>query len=164
MPYPRHITSIRVDKLPAMMDEIYLFGCFHDNAEVLAATVLRDPRTQVPLDFGFVQFTSHTDAEFVLESYNGQRMPNSNHARYCLSWDTDGFGTKWRWDPVYQKCSFFGYDKYAKKIDAKTVIQSIIKSTKKRSLPPPRCMYYSCISSSSLNVVNLANSWIWKAI
>ncbi|KAL6176263.1 hypothetical protein ACLB2K_052898 [Fragaria x ananassa] len=82
----RSIRSIRVDGLPLRMDETYLFHCFHDNAKVLAATILRHWRSGVPLDFGFAEFASQSDAEFVLESYHSERMPNSDHERrFCLS-------------------------------------------------------------------------------
>ncbi|XP_004307983.1 PREDICTED: uncharacterized protein LOC101312290 [Fragaria vesca subsp. vesca] len=125
MSYPQEndLRSIRVDGLPPKMDEIYLFSCFHDNAEVLAATVLRNRRSGVPLDYGFVEFASHSDAEFVLDFYNGERMPNFIHERFCLSWDTDGSGTFWRLDSTYRDCSFFGYDEKDNIKDAKSVIE-----------------------------------------
>ncbi|KAL6126920.1 hypothetical protein ACLB2K_074965 [Fragaria x ananassa] len=117
----REIRSIRVDGLPLRMDETYFFHCFHDNAK--AATVLRHWRTGVPLDYGFVEFASQSDAEFVLESYHGDRMPNSYHERrFCLSWDTDHSGTCWRWNSTYTDCSYFGYDELGNKVNAKTLI------------------------------------------
>ncbi|KAL6132155.1 hypothetical protein ACLB2K_070526 [Fragaria x ananassa] len=125
-PEENEIRSIRVDGLPPTNDAIYLFSCFHDNAKVLAATVLRNWLTQVPLDYGFVEFASRRDAEFVLESYNGERMSNLSHERrFCLSWDTDGSGTTWRWDYFYQGCSFFGYNDMGKDLDAYTVIKEL---------------------------------------
>nr|XP_011470677.1 PREDICTED: uncharacterized protein LOC105353323 [Fragaria vesca subsp. vesca] len=141
-PYPQEneFRSIRVDALPPMSDAIYLFSCFHDNAKVLAATVLRNWRTGLPLGYGFVEFASHSDAEFVLESYNGERMPNFNHERFCLSWDTDGSGARWRWDYTYERCSFFGYNKIGNEMDAKTMIENYMDSvpsvvTTKRAYP-----------------------------
>ncbi|KAM5550948.1 hypothetical protein ABKV19_027347 [Rosa sericea] len=117
------IRSLRVDGLGPRMGEMYLYNCFSDCAEVLAATVLRKVQTGWQEDHGFVEFASHSVAEFVLSSYNGELMPNYNNRRFCLSWDTDGYGTRWRWDPVYQQWSFFGYDEHSDMLDAKTVIE-----------------------------------------
>nr|XP_011470270.1 PREDICTED: uncharacterized protein LOC101296249 [Fragaria vesca subsp. vesca] len=134
------IRSIRVDGLAPMMDETYLFNCFCDNAKVVAATVLHNRRTGLPLDYGFVEFASHGDAEFVLDSYHGERMPNFNYERFCLSWDTDGSGTRWRWDYTYESCSFFGYYEDGNEMDAKALITHYMDSipsvvTTKRAYP-----------------------------
>ncbi|KAL6123117.1 hypothetical protein ACLB2K_075640 [Fragaria x ananassa] len=141
------IRSIGVDGLAPTMDEIYLFHCFCDNAKVVAATVLCNRRTGLPLDYGFVEFASHGDAEFVLDSYDGERMPNSYYEIFCLSWDTDDCGTLWRLDSTYRGCSFFGYDVDGEMMDANAVIQLYDKDsqnplvTKKR--PHLQCMHFT---------------------
>ncbi|XP_040368900.1 uncharacterized protein LOC121051064 [Rosa chinensis] len=122
-PAADEIRSLRVDGLIPRMGEMYLYNCFSDCAEVLAATVLRKVQTGWQENHGFVEFASHSVAEFVLSSYNGELMPNHNNRRFYLSWDTDGYGTRWRWDPVYQQWSFFGYAEHGGMLDAKTVIE-----------------------------------------
>ncbi|XP_050385899.1 uncharacterized protein LOC126802330 [Argentina anserina] len=137
MPFPPdddEIRSIRIQGLAPLMSAKYLFQCFYDNAEVLAATVLRvnnlmgdwDSDTVRYMEVeqcGFVEFASHGIAQSVLTSYNGELMPNYDDIRYCLSWDTQGFGTRWRFDRAYQDRSFFGYNWSAHEYDAKAVIK-----------------------------------------
>ncbi|PRQ60415.1 putative nucleotide-binding alpha-beta plait domain, galactose oxidase, beta-propeller [Rosa chinensis] len=105
------IRSLRVEGLLPEMDAKYLYGCFSDHGQVVAATVLHNVRT------GFVEFTSRSWAEMILKSYNGHGMPNFNQ-RYRLKWDMDSASMMWRWDYAYERCSYFGFNDAGEELNA----------------------------------------------
>ena len=59
------------------------------NLQVQAVKLIRDKITGQLQGYGFVEFASHAAAERVLQTYNGQAMPNVEMA-YRLNWASAG--------------------------------------------------------------------------
>uniref|UniRef100_A0ACD5UNE3 Uncharacterized protein n=1 Tax=Avena sativa TaxID=4498 RepID=A0ACD5UNE3_AVESA len=79
--------SLRIGGLLDWMDEDYLQSCFYSSSELLSVVIKRDKETGQSEGFGFLNFTNHEIAELVLQSYHGQKMPNTD-IDFTLRWVT----------------------------------------------------------------------------
>ncbi|KAL3538892.1 hypothetical protein ACH5RR_002258 [Cinchona calisaya] len=77
--------TIWIGDLQQWMDENYLQSCFAQASEVISVMVIRNKQTGESERYGFVEFSSHAEADKVLQSYNGSSMPNSEQV-FRLSW------------------------------------------------------------------------------
>jgi RNA recognition motif-containing protein len=71
------------------MDENYIYGCFASTGEVQSVKLIRDKNSGQLQGYGFVEFTSRAAAERVLQTYNGQMMPNVE-LTFRLNWASAG--------------------------------------------------------------------------
>lgn len=77
--------------LPPYVDEAYLHRLFLPTGELLNARVMRDRQTGLSQGFAFLVFTSQAAAQNVLNQYDGQQIPNTNHV-LRLNWAAFGLG------------------------------------------------------------------------
>lgn len=75
------------------MDESYVNSCFVQSGEVRSVKLIRNKITQQLEGYGFIEFSSRAIAEQVLQSYNGQAMPNTEQT-FRLNWATLGSGER----------------------------------------------------------------------
>lgn len=75
------------------MDENYIFGCFAQTGEVLTVKIIRNKQTQQSECYGFIEFASRATAQQVLQTYNGQVMPNSEQV-FRMNWASLGSGER----------------------------------------------------------------------
>lgn len=85
--------SIWVGDLHYWMDENYLHSCFCHAGELISIKVIRNKQTGQSEGYGFVEFYSHAIAEKVLQTLNGQQMPNSEHP-FRLNWASFSMGDR----------------------------------------------------------------------
>jgi RNA recognition motif-containing protein len=71
------------------MDENYIYSCFAATGEVQSVKLIRDKQSGLIQGYGFVEFSSRAAAERVLQTYNGQMMPNVE-LTYRLNWASAG--------------------------------------------------------------------------
>ncbi|KAI4340540.1 hypothetical protein MLD38_025366 [Melastoma candidum] len=55
------------------VDESYLYSCFSQTGELVSVKIMSGQ----PEGYGFVEFTSHSAAKRVLQTYNGTQMPGT---------------------------------------------------------------------------------------
>ncbi|KAM0847335.1 hypothetical protein ACQ4PT_055076 [Festuca glaucescens] len=77
--------SLWIGGLLNWMDEEYLYSCFTRSSELVSLVVKRNKETRQPKGFGYLNFADHATADQILQSYNGQRMPNTDRD-FRLSW------------------------------------------------------------------------------
>lgn len=88
------VRTLWVGDLQYWMDEGYLCSCFAVTGEqILSAKVIRNKQTLCSEGYGFVEFSSHTAAERVLQTYSGTLMPQTEQA-FRLNWASFGVGEK----------------------------------------------------------------------
>ncbi|KAG1347346.1 Polyadenylate-binding protein RBP45B [Cocos nucifera] len=95
-PQPASADEIRtlwIGDLQYWMDENYLFGCFVSTGEVLSVKIIRNKQTGQSEGYGFIDFATRATAERVLQTYNGQMMPNIEQT-FRLNWATCGSGER----------------------------------------------------------------------
>uniref|UniRef100_A0ACD5UA37 Uncharacterized protein n=1 Tax=Avena sativa TaxID=4498 RepID=A0ACD5UA37_AVESA len=80
-------SSLRIGGLLDWMDEDYLQSCFYSSPELVSVVIKRDKETGQSEGSGFLNFTNHEIAELVLQSYHGQKMPNTDKD-FTLRWVT----------------------------------------------------------------------------
>ncbi|PNT77230.1 hypothetical protein BRADI_1g59700v3 [Brachypodium distachyon] len=80
--------SLRIGGLLDWMNEEYLRSCFTRSPELLSAVVKRNKETGKSECFGYLNFADHATADQILQSYNGQKMPNADRD-FRLSWVTN---------------------------------------------------------------------------
>lgn len=61
--------------------------------QVVAVKVIRNKQSGQSEGYGFIEFVNRTAADHVLQTYNGQMMPNSEQA-FRLNWATCGAGER----------------------------------------------------------------------
>jgi len=83
------VRTLWIGDLQYWMDENYIYGCFAATGEVHAVKLIRDKLTGQLQGYGFVEFVSHAAAERVLQTFNGQMMPNVE-MQYRLNWASAG--------------------------------------------------------------------------
>ncbi|KAG6487789.1 hypothetical protein ZIOFF_056396 [Zingiber officinale] len=96
VPQPASADEIRtlwMGDLQYWMDENYLYGCFAHTGEVVSVKVIRNKQTGQSEGYGFIEFITHAAAERVLQTYNGQMMPNIEQT-FRLNWATCGAGER----------------------------------------------------------------------
>ncbi|KAK8968591.1 Polyadenylate-binding protein RBP45 [Platanthera guangdongensis] len=87
------IRTLWIGDLQYWMDENYIFGCFAQTGEVLTVKIIRNKQTQQSECYGFIEFASRLTAQQVLQTYNGQVMPNSEQV-FRMNWASLGSGEK----------------------------------------------------------------------
>ncbi|XP_024544425.1 polyadenylate-binding protein RBP45 [Selaginella moellendorffii] len=87
------LKTLWVGDLQYWMDEGYLYSCFAHTSEVQVAKVIRNKQTGYSEGYGFVEFTNHSTAEKVLQSFNGTQMPSTDIA-FRLNWACFGIGER----------------------------------------------------------------------
>uniref|UniRef100_A0A1D1Z3B4 Polyadenylate-binding protein RBP45 n=1 Tax=Anthurium amnicola TaxID=1678845 RepID=A0A1D1Z3B4_9ARAE len=87
------IRSLWIGDLQYWMDETYLHSCFSSSGEVISLKVIRNKQTGQSEGYGFIEFMGHAAAERVLQTFNGQLMPNAEQT-FRLNWASYGAGEK----------------------------------------------------------------------
>ncbi|XP_026392580.1 polyadenylate-binding protein RBP45-like isoform X2 [Papaver somniferum] len=87
------VRTLWIGDLQQWMEETYIHGCFAHTGEVLNVKVIRNKATGQSESYGFIEFNSHAAAERVLQTYNGQLMPNVEQ-NFRLNWASFGSGDK----------------------------------------------------------------------
>ncbi|KAJ8543799.1 hypothetical protein K7X08_025417 [Anisodus acutangulus] len=87
------VRTLWIGDLPYWADESYLHSWFATTAEVLSIKVIRNKITGQPEGYGFVEFSSHTVAEQILQSYNGTQIPGTE-LTFRLNWASFGIGER----------------------------------------------------------------------
>ncbi|CAM0905161.1 unnamed protein product [Alopecurus aequalis] len=77
--------SLWIGGLLEWMNEDYLYSCFTRSPELVSVVIRPNKDTRQPECFGFLNFADHATADQVLQSYNGQKMPNSPR-NFRLNW------------------------------------------------------------------------------
>lgn len=70
-------------------DEAFLGSLFAGCAEQPVIKMIRDKVTGYPSGYGFLEFPSQQGAQYVLENFNGQTVPNTMH-RFRMNWGAGG--------------------------------------------------------------------------
>ncbi|XP_051216524.1 polyadenylate-binding protein RBP45 [Lolium perenne] len=78
-------SSLRIGRLLDWMDEDYLRSCFTSSPELVSVVIKRNKETGQSEGFGFLNFADHEAADLVLQSYHGQKMPNTGRD-FALNW------------------------------------------------------------------------------
>ncbi|KAG8081213.1 hypothetical protein GUJ93_ZPchr0007g5907 [Zizania palustris] len=79
--------SLWIGGLLPWMDEGYLSSCFSRSPELVSVVIKRNKQTGQSEGFGFLNFADHVTADQILQSYNGQEMPNAGRD-FKLNWVT----------------------------------------------------------------------------
>ncbi|KAL0916941.1 hypothetical protein M5K25_014496 [Dendrobium thyrsiflorum] len=87
------IRTLWVGDLQYWMDENYIYNCFSQTGEVLSVKIIRNKHTQQSEGYGFIDFASRSMAQQVLQTYNGQMMPNTEQT-FRLNWASLGTGER----------------------------------------------------------------------
>ncbi|XP_042390709.1 RNA-binding protein L-like isoform X2 [Zingiber officinale] len=87
------IRTLWMGDLQYWMDEGYLYGCFAHTGEVVSVKVIRNKQTGQSESYGFIEFITRAAAERVLQTYNGQMMPNVEQT-FRLNWASCGAGER----------------------------------------------------------------------
>ncbi|XP_073008524.1 polyadenylate-binding protein RBP45-like isoform X1 [Typha latifolia] len=83
------VRTLWIGDLQYWMDENYVFSCFVQTGEVLGVKLIRDKQTGQLQGYGFIEFGSRATAERILQTYNGQMMPNAEQT-FRLNWANAG--------------------------------------------------------------------------
>ncbi|TVU16206.1 hypothetical protein EJB05_39758 [Eragrostis curvula] len=83
------VRTLWIGDLQYWMDENYISNCFLPTGELQSVKLIRDKTSGQLQGYGFVEFTSRAAAERVLQTYNGQMMPNVE-LTYRLNWASAG--------------------------------------------------------------------------
>nr|CAD1823222.1 unnamed protein product [Ananas comosus var. bracteatus] len=83
------VRTLWIGHLQYWMDENYVFGCFAQTGEVLSVKLIRDKQSGQLQGYGFIEFATRATAEQILQTYNGQIMPNSDQT-FRLNWASAG--------------------------------------------------------------------------
>ncbi|KAJ6816033.1 polyadenylate-binding protein RBP47-like [Iris pallida] len=75
------------------MDENYLHSCFAHAAEVISIKVIRNKHTGQSEGYGFVEFSTHAQAENVLQNFTCHVMPNTDQP-FRLNWASFSMGDR----------------------------------------------------------------------
>ncbi|RWW02862.1 hypothetical protein BHE74_00035180 [Ensete ventricosum] len=95
-PQPASADEIRtlwIGGLQFWMDENYLYSCFIHTGEVVTVKIIRNKQSGQSEGYGFIEFVSRAGADRILQTYNGQVMPNTEQA-FRLNWATCGAGER----------------------------------------------------------------------
>ncbi|MQM12019.1 hypothetical protein Taro_044932 [Colocasia esculenta] len=87
------IRSLWVGDLQYWMDETYIHSCFASAGEAVSVKVIRNKQTGQSEGYGFIEFANRAGAERVLQSFNGQLMPNAEQT-FRLNWASYGAGER----------------------------------------------------------------------
>ncbi|KAG3217408.1 hypothetical protein PC129_g11759 [Phytophthora cactorum] len=70
-------------------DEAFIISLFSSAAEQPVVKLIRDKVTGYPAGYGFLEFPTQRGAQQVLETFNGQIIPNTMH-RFRMNWGAGG--------------------------------------------------------------------------
>ncbi|KAL4123924.1 hypothetical protein KRP22_011883 [Phytophthora ramorum] len=70
-------------------DEAFISSLFASAAEQPVVKLIRDKVTGYPAGYGFLEFPTQLGAQQVLETFNGQLIPNTMH-RFRMNWGAGG--------------------------------------------------------------------------
>ncbi|KAG6965600.1 hypothetical protein JG688_00007129 [Phytophthora aleatoria] len=70
-------------------DEAFIISLFSSAAEQPVVKLIRDKVTGYPAGYGFLEFPTQRGAQQVLETFNGQLIPNTMH-RFRMNWGAGG--------------------------------------------------------------------------
>lgn len=87
------IRTLWIGDLQYWMDENYVYTCFAHTNEVVSVKLIRNKITGYPEGYGFVEFSSHSTAEKILQTYNGTQMPQTEQP-FRLNWAFFGIGER----------------------------------------------------------------------
>ncbi|KAJ4459402.1 putative CRE-EXC-7 protein [Paratrimastix pyriformis] len=82
-------TTLFVYNLPPEADESYVLRLFSTYGQVTNAKVIRDPATQAPKGYGFVNFLRHEDALLAIQSTNGRALSTHPGRTLQVSFKTE---------------------------------------------------------------------------
>ncbi|XP_047083701.1 polyadenylate-binding protein RBP47B'-like [Lolium rigidum] len=85
------VRTLWIGGLKHGVDERFLYECFALTGEVHSVRLIHNRITGSPEGYGFIEFISHEAAQKALQSYNGARMPGTEH-RFRLNWASFGCG------------------------------------------------------------------------
>lgn len=83
------VRTLWIGDLQYWMDETYLSNCFFQSGEQPASKVIRNRQSGQSEGYGFLDFSSRAVAEQILQTYNGQMMPNVEQT-FKLNWASAG--------------------------------------------------------------------------
>ncbi|XP_020273173.1 polyadenylate-binding protein RBP45-like [Asparagus officinalis] len=83
------VRTLWIGDLQYWIDENFLNSCFGSTGELVSAKVIRNKQTQQSEGYGFIEFATRATAEQVLQTYNGQPMPNLDQP-FRLNWASAG--------------------------------------------------------------------------
>ncbi|KAF1313518.1 Nuclear acid binding, partial [Globisporangium splendens] len=75
--------------IQAHWDEAFISSLFAATGEQPVVKLIRDKVTGYPAGYGFLEFPTQRGAQLVLETYNGQVIPNTLH-RFRMNWGAGG--------------------------------------------------------------------------
>ncbi|KAK7264490.1 hypothetical protein RJT34_32099 [Clitoria ternatea] len=87
------VRTLWIGDLQYWMDENYLYSCFVHTGEVSSVKVIRNKQTSQSEGYGFIEFSSRSGAERVLQTFNGTIMPNGGQ-NFRLNWATFSAGER----------------------------------------------------------------------
>ncbi|TMW67822.1 hypothetical protein Poli38472_007494 [Pythium oligandrum] len=70
-------------------DEAFIGSLFASCSEIPVVKLIRDKVTGYPSGYGFLEFQTQQGAQYVLENFNGQVIPNTMH-RFRMNWGAGG--------------------------------------------------------------------------
>lgn len=82
---PNRPTTLWVGDIEKWMDENYLAQLFGKTGIVVSTKIIRDKQTNIPVGYGFVQFSTHETAKKVLELYGNATNPATGRT-FRLNW------------------------------------------------------------------------------
>lgn len=86
---PEETRTLWIGDLQYWMDDNYIYSCFAQTGELQSVKLIRDKTTGQLQGYGFIEFATKATAERVLQSYNGQIMPNTE-LPFRLNWASAG--------------------------------------------------------------------------
>jgi RNA recognition motif-containing protein len=81
--------TLWIGDIEAWMDEQYLSSLFGKSASIISVKIIRDKQTNLPVGYGFIEFTTHEVAAKVLKLFNGSTNPRTNKP-FRLNWGVHG--------------------------------------------------------------------------
>lgn len=87
------VKTLWVGDLQFWMDESYLHTCFAHTGEFVSAKIIRNKYTGQSEGYGFMEFTTRTAAEKIMQTYNGTPMPNTEQA-FRMNWASFSMGER----------------------------------------------------------------------
>ncbi|KAJ3693613.1 hypothetical protein LUZ60_009093 [Juncus effusus] len=83
------VRTLWIGDLQYWMDENYVHSCFAQTGEVQNVKLIRDKSTGQLQGYGFIEFSTRSTAERVIQAYNGQLMPSTEQP-FRLNWASAG--------------------------------------------------------------------------
>jgi len=87
--------SLWMGDIDKWMDENFIYSLFAHTGELVNVKIVRDKANGQASGYGFIYFNSPTAAQYVMENYNGQPIPNTNKV-FRLNWAAYGVNAQKR--------------------------------------------------------------------